>query len=506
MTIPGIGSARLLLLVVLAGSISIERAAGADADYRAGPVKAQPKDGAIVLGQGPHLFLDDYLIAEMTGLMFTVHSPKKYAQNPVIPAKNKFTSLDKTTAPTTLLPDPAGGGLRMWYIPHSRSGGGYHLGYATGKDGIQWQFPDLGIVDFQGSKHNNLVVSHVIGGRVLFDPHAQSKAETYRAVFYRHRPKPVGFSVAFSPDGLRWGPLTFIEELDDSGERSGTGASDVVNAFYDPVRQEYVSVFKMWSVEGDYTVPVKRGVPPPRCARRILGLSRSKDFRHWSKARVILKPDAKDPPTLEFYGMPCVIRRGDLFIGFLPCLIDDAPPDGIGWTELAVSRDGDHWQRIRRPFLPRSKDAKGANDHAIAWISEVVRVGDREHVYYNGLEYGHKAGGRFGCLALLRKNGFVSLGAGPVGGTLLTQAITLRPGTIGAMTLNADTKGGTIKVQLRDGKRVLAGYAYADCDPITVDSVSIPVRWRGKSELPKTGRPFQIQFSVENARLFGFSF
>ncbi len=496
----------MLLVAVFAGSTFIRNAAAVDADRGVGPVKAQSEGQAIVLGPGPHLFLDDYLIAEMTGLTFAVHSPAKYAHNPVIPAKNKFTSLDKTTAPTTVLPDLANDGLRMWYIPHSRSGGGYHLGYATSKDGIQWKFPDLGVVDFQGSKHNNLVVSHVIGGRVLFAPHARSKAETYKAVFYRHRPEPVGFSVAFSPDGLRWGPLVWIKELDDSGKRLGTGASDVVNAFYDPVRREYVSVFKMWSVEGDYTIPVKRGVPPPRCGRRILGLSRSKDFRRWSQARVILKPDAKDPATLEFYGMPCVIRRGDLFIGFLPCLIDDAPPDGIGWTELAVSRDGDHWQRIRRPFLPRSKETKGAKDHAIAWISEVVRVGDREHVYYNGLEYGHKSGGRFGCLALLRSDGFASLGAGQGGGTLLTKPVSLRTGVTGVIALNADAQGGTIRVQLRDGSRVLAGYAYADCDPITVDSVSIPVRWRGKSELPKTGRPFQIQFSIKNARLFGFSF
>ncbi len=470
------------------------------------PVKAVRPAQDLVLREGPHLFLDDHLLAEMTGLTFEVHSPQKYPQNPIIPAKNKWTGLDKTTAPTTVLPGSASDGLRMWYIPHSRSGLGYHLGYATGKDGIHWEFPDLGVVEFQGNKHNNLLMLHVVGGRVLFDPHAKREAEVYKVAFYRQVPEPHGFCVSFSPDGLHWGPLLWIKELDDAGELSGTGASDIVNAFYDPVRQEFVSVFKMWSRKGDYAVPVKRGAPPPRCGRRILGMSRSKDFRHWSKARVILKPDAHDPPTLEFYGMPAVIRRGDLFIGFLPCLIDDAPPDGIGWTELAISRDGDRWQRLRHPFLQRSEANKDKPDHAIAWITEVVCVGGREHIYYNGLEYGHKAGGRHGCVGFLRKNRFASLGAGDRAGRLVTRYATLAPKTDGAMTLNADASGGEIRVQLADRKGILKGYSFAECDAITRDSLRIPVTWRGKSRFLTTKVPLRIEFSLRNARLYGFEF
>ena len=489
---------------IAAVSIGCLLAGEADAGGKATPAKASAPSGPVVLGRGPQLFLDDLLVEQTKGLTFVLHSPERHPGNPVIPAKNKFTALDKTTAPTTVLPAP-NGGYRMWYIPHSRSGLGYHLGYATGKDAIAWEYPDLGVIDFAGSKHNNLVVLHVIGGRVLHDPHAAKPDEAYKALFYRHQPKPVGFSVAFSPDGLRWGPRLWIKELDDSGERSGTGASDVVNAFYDPVRKEFVAVFKMWSRQGQYTVPVKRGVPAPRCARRVLGLSRSKDFRHWSQARQILLPDAQDPPTLEFYGMPCVTRRGDLFIGFLPCLIDDAPPDGIGWTELAISRDGDRWQRIRRPFLPRSEKTPGAPDHAIAWISEVVAVGDREHVYYNGTDQGHKIGGRFGCMAFLRKNGFTSWRAGDDRGTLRTRSVRLPRGAA-AMTLNADARGGEIRVQLCDDNGVLAGYAYSDCEPVKSDSVSALVRWRGQSRLPDTDRRLRIEFGIRNARLYAFDF
>jgi hypothetical protein len=289
----------------------------------------------------------------------------------------------------------------------------------------------------------------------------------------------------------------------------------VVNAFYDRERGEWVALFKMWSLPGQYEVAVKRGIDAPRYGRRVIGISRSKDFRHWTKARQILLPDDQDPPTLEFYGMQAVIRRGDWSIGFVPCLIDDAPPDGIGWTELAVSRDGNSWKRIRQPFLDRSADDADAPDHAIAWVSEVFPVKDREYVYYSALRYGHKylapgyglkGGDRSGCLAFLEKNRFVSLETVSGGGRIETSRVLLPKDEIGPLLLNVDAAGGKVRVQLSDGGKVLKGYSFSDCDPISVDSVSVPVRWRGGNGLPKSGRPLKMEFQVENARLYTFEF
>ncbi|MCP4642179.1 MAG: exo-alpha-sialidase, partial [bacterium] len=377
-------------------------------------------------------------------ITFTLHSPERHKDNPILVGDNPYTDLDKATAPFSVEHDVPTAAFRMWYTPHSRTGLGYHMGIGTSADGITWDYPDLGVIEFQGNKHNNLVVQHVIGGVVLRDPNPKSPDERYKSVFYRHEPKPVGFSVAFSPDGVRWGPLEWIAELDDSGDKTGTGASDIVNAFYDADREEFVALFKMWSLPGEYSVPVKRGVPAPACCRRIIGMSRSKDFRTWSKARPIVRADEHDPPTLEFYGIPSIVKRGGLYIGFMPCLIDDAPPDGVGWTELIVSRDGDHWHRIRRPFLQRAMKEEKAPDHAIAWITEVVAAGERDHVYYTGLEYGYKIGARSGCLAFLRKNGFVSVDAGAEPGKVITKALRLPAGNCG-LTVNANAEGGEIR-------------------------------------------------------------
>ena len=475
-----------------------------DAPEQSIPVHVETPD-EVAVGEGPHLFLDDALIAETSGVTFTLHTPEKHAGNPILLGDNPYTDLDKATAPFSVHYDAEAHTLRMWYTPHSRSGLGYHMGVGTSTDGITWDYPDLSVLDFHGSTHNNLVVKHVIGGAVVVDPKPKNGAERYKAVFYRHEPTPRGFSVAFSPDGVRWSPLEWIEELDDSEGQTGTGASDVVNTLYDPKREEFVALFKMWSLPGEYTAPVKRGVPAPACGRRIVGMSRSKDFRTWSKARPIVRADDDDPPTLEFYGISAVVQRGGLFIGFIPCLIDDAPPDGIGWTELVVSRDADHWQRIRRPFLQRAENDDKAPDHAIAWVSEVVSVGEREFVYYTALEYGHKTGGRSGCLAFLRKDGFASVDAGSESGRLLTKRLRVPPGSSG-MTLNADAKEGAIAVQLLMGGEPLEGCSFEDCEPIRSDSVSIPVRWGKKAALPEGGAPVQIELRLRNARLYGFAF
>lgn len=456
--------------------------------------------------QGPYFFFDDAVTVRLEHAEIVVGRPEKFVGNPIIPSLNPHVNLDLSSGPFTVLPIEESDGFRMWYVTYSRGQAGVHLGYGTSGDGIIWQLPRLSLVDFQGRRGNNLLLTFLIGGRVLLDSRAPKAEEKYKAVFYRHQPEPVGFSVAFSTDGLHWSPPAWISELDDRGENQGLGASDVVNAFMDPLRGEYVAVFKMWSLPGQFSIPVKRGIDAPRCGRRVVGLSRSRDFRKWSKARQILLPDGNDPDTLEFYGLQAVIKRGDLYLGFLPCLIDDAPPDGIGWTELVWSRDGENWRRMRRVFLERSFDKRGAPDQAIAWVSEVREIGGREFIYYSGCERGHKSGPRSGCLAFLPHNRFVSLKAGDEPAIAVTRPMDSSRLGKNALLVNADAAGGEVLVQALDAQGVLPGFSFGDCDPITSNGTAITVKWRGTAALPRSAGQLRLEFKFRNARLYAFSF
>ena len=109
---------------------------------------------------------------------------------------------------------PFGDELRMWYMANStrddreRDGQQLRVCYATSKDGVNWEKPELGLVDFHGSKANNIV--NLRGGKCNFacipiihdpedpDPNRRFKIALESHVYGNH------IAVAFSPDGLNW--------------------------------------------------------------------------------------------------------------------------------------------------------------------------------------------------------------------------------------------------------------------------------------------------------------
>ncbi|KKL77578.1 hypothetical protein LCGC14_2033500 [marine sediment metagenome] len=82
--------------------------------------------------------------------------------------------------------------------------GGYATAYATSKDGIHWEKPELGLVEFKGSKKNNLLwVDGPIGVGVFRDLHDPDPARRYKAVF-RTSGAEDSLSYKVSADGVHW--------------------------------------------------------------------------------------------------------------------------------------------------------------------------------------------------------------------------------------------------------------------------------------------------------------
>jgi len=244
---------------------------------------------------------------------------------------------------------------------------------------------------------------------------------------------------------------------------------------------------------------------------RLLGVAHSDDFLCWSKPRRVFMPDESDTGVTEFYGMT-TIRRGKQLIGFLRILRDDLPAisggpvEGIGYTVLATSRDGDAWWRCREPFLDRSPDP-GAVDAAFAWVYSVLEYDGRLWLFYAAFDEGHKVGRRRPRLAVLDRDRFVSwANSGSSAGRLTTRLLQLSAAECTGMWVNADASGGSIRVQLRtaDGE-VPDGYSYSDCVPVTADGLAQPVRFNGGRERLHKG-PFRLEFALQEAELFGFSF
>lgn len=109
---------------------------------------------------------------------------------------------------------PAEDELHMWYMAQgTRDDRDIHgkqarVCYATSRDGVHWDKPDLGLVDYLGSKKNNIV--NLRGGQcdfacipIIHDPLDPDPNRRFKIAFeswiYGNQ-----FAVAYSPDGLNW--------------------------------------------------------------------------------------------------------------------------------------------------------------------------------------------------------------------------------------------------------------------------------------------------------------
>ena len=88
--------------------------------------------------------------------------------------------------------------------------------YAESRDGIHWKKPELGLIDFNGSKQNNIVLASAKIGKVNADaghiamfkddnPRCATDAR-YKAII--RSPSPLGLLPFKSPDGLHWSPMS----------------------------------------------------------------------------------------------------------------------------------------------------------------------------------------------------------------------------------------------------------------------------------------------------------
>ena len=126
----------------------------------------------------------------------------------------------------------------------------------------------------------------------------------------------------------------------------------------------------------------------------------------------------------------------------------DRKAAGLGYTVLAWTRDGLHWQRDNEPFIPNDP-VPGRWDHAMAWGDEQILVGDETYLYYGGYERGHKVARydeRQIGLATMPRDRYVAREADLNPGRLVTRPLLFNGSDL---TINAEVVG-TLRVRLLD--------------------------------------------------------
>jgi hypothetical protein len=443
-----------------------------------------------------YLLLDDDRIERSWNVKRVLQSVRKYPGNPIMrpetPAEGSGINLYGT-----VLRD-ANGLFRMWYQGYAVGQSAYHALYATSHDGVHWERPNLGLIEYEGNRANNLVSTDMALVNVIEDLRDPDPDRRYKSLYFARMGQLAAsrVCVAFSANGLQWNP--------HPGNPVIEGSSDTHTLLgWDEEAGCYVA----------YTRPGIRSVPG---SIRVIGRSTSPDFVHWSEPDIVLAPDDADPPALEFYGMP-VFQHAGLYIG-LPWAYHayrEEPPvrmEAEVDVQLAFSRDGIRWQRLRdtRPFI--SRGGAGAFDaRGIYTAKAPVRVGDEFWFYYGGAGAYHNDGSRRAAyslgLAKIRIDRFVALepeGEGDEEGWLETTPFRCE-GT--RLTLNVHGAGGYVAVAVLDETGVqIPGYHRIDSVLVDGDGVALPVSWRERASLVELqGRSIRLKFYIHRAKLFAFT-
>ena len=467
------------------------------------------------IGECRQLFVDDFIVAQMCGVSRTLNQPTKYAGNPIMIPLYPWEGRIELYG--TVLRDPDEGLLRMWYMgmgnmgiaqmgvdnPSKWAGMGfdpsnltYCICYATSRDGVFWERPNLGLVEYKGSRDNNIVLLNASAANIIKDDRDPDPDRLYKSLFYESfdadgtSNEGDGVSVAFSPDGLHWEKY--------NGNPVITKASDSHTLLgWDDLQGQYVSYCRPSIHHGN-------------CTRRI-GRSVSDDFVNWTDPEDVLVPDERDPPGLQFYCMPTFKYEG-LYVGQICAYHTYAEEPHVRFygkidVQLAVSRDGISWDRLgrREPFIPNGP--AGSMDAGEVYMAKSpIVMGDELWFYYSPcpMEHGHT--GRSGpiCIAKLRLDGFVSIDAGEQTGTVVTKPFQCDGGPL---RINAAARGGSVSLAVLDEQGTQhQGFGKTDCAIFDGDSVRHNVNWRNNVSLESLkGQVIRLKFYLRNARLYSFN-
>lgn len=105
--------------------------------------------------------------------------------------------------------------LYMWYQGQGEGKDDFQrICFAKSKDGYNWEKPNLGLVEYNGNKDNNLVDLGggkyvVVAWTSIYEPDDPDPQRRFKAVYETHRRNPAHggraeFNVAFSGDGVNW--------------------------------------------------------------------------------------------------------------------------------------------------------------------------------------------------------------------------------------------------------------------------------------------------------------
>lgn len=453
------------------------------------------------LGEGREVFVDDHRIESAENVGRTLHRGTKDVA-PLIKPDQPWERAVYTYGSVIKLPRSQT--YRAYYDCNSDVYA-YGMCVAETRDFKRWHKPRLGIIDYKGSKENNIVAA--AGGSVAYNPNAPADR---RFSFLHFKQEPFGYHGYVSADGLNFRPV---------GDQPLLPGGDVINLSYDTVTEQYIATYKDRFFQADQ----------PGTYERSAFISTSKDFLNWTPRRLAVSSTLPDDAAAhreggletQVYGMP-TFRYGNQFVGIPWDLqITDfttgrfaTAGDGPVVPGLASSRDLVHWDRAARGPLIEPGDAGAWDDGALYTSTTVLEREDTVEMLYGGFDRWHGGGteddkevaaiGR----AVWRRDGFVSMRNGATQEYGDRGLITTKPITVtGDLHVNAQlATGGSLVVEVLDADTGEPLPGFGASDSFSGDDTDHTVSFRGGSLSDLERRQVKLRFGLTGGDLYSYWF
>ena len=464
---------------------------------------------------------DDVSIPFRQNLYVRLQRPRKHPANPVLKAGEK-------EQPDELHAEFYGsvirhqGKFKMWYVAmdegkRPRKG---RPAYAESSDGIHWVKPNLGLVEYRGSRNNNLVLiepfpmvgTHLIVLHEPEDPDPERRFKMTMEVKGTVGDRQINTSVPFySSDGLRWRVA-----LDTALQNGPVPTRDLV---FPPESLEQSGLYKwqgMYYLTAHQVYP-RVWLPDGQPTGRVMVVFRSSDFVHWSgtKALGFIRYGYRSTAVGEGEEahMPASIwQRGNVLLG-LYGMWHGAPR----WEDLRedlgllISNDGIHFREALPDFvfLPYGEDGTW-DARGLLSGQAFENVGDQTYIWYGSWlisDYWASEDHRAIGLATLPRDRLGSLSTKfspqtPQGDSALPAGFVtcaLKTDRKAKLWINAEglSPRGRLRVELLDElERPLPAYSGDHAAILERSGFRERLSWKGKGQI-ETPQRFRIKVSFE---------
>ncbi len=466
------------------------------------------------IGTDRWLLYDDYLFESSDGFEPTVTEAVRHPE-PVLVPEMPWEHARVWWHNSVLADD---GVIKLYYcaLADDRH---YRLCLATSTDGVNFERPNLGAVDFAGSTDNNIVFDPDPGshyaGTVFVDPSAP-EAERYKlitdgAVMERDEGVPGYRTIrgAHSADGVHW---RYYPQ--DSIMAWYTDTQNV--AMWDDRIEKYVAY-----VRYNEGFTVEEGHISGGFHHRCVGRSESDDFTAFPAPEKVLDPgpegtdirdhqgwmDLYNPVVLHWPGTRNYIMMPSRFYHYgMANKLDVA---------LATSRDGVEWTLLPGTFVRLGPTGEWDSERIYMAVGQVP-MGGETLLYYAGFDLDHSGKHKpypaeFGAIGVARigLDRFVAQECGEEGGEIVTRPFVM---PANRLLMNFDTSaGGHIKLEFLDenGEGIERFSGDGPCGPMSGNSVRRLAHLRNRAQhdfSALVGRTVRLRITGRNCRLYSLQF